>query len=93
MKRFTLLMLVIGLIASAQAQETTKPPANAGAMSMEQGGMMNSKDMKKMMGNKDMKKMMKECTDMMAMMSMMQGEGMGSMIGDKMGGEKPSTNE
>ncbi len=60
---------------------------------MEQGGMMNSKDMKKMMGNKDMKKMMKECTDMMAMMSMMQGEGMGSMIGDKMGGEKPSTNE
>ncbi len=93
MKRFTLIMLMVSLIASSQAQETTTPPANADAMSMEQGGMMNSKDMKKMMGNKDMKKMMKECTDMMAMMSMMQGEGMGSMIGDKMGGEKPSTNE
>jgi hypothetical protein len=63
-------------------------------MSVEQGGMMNSKamkkmmgskDMKKMMGGKDMKNMMKGCMDMMAMMSMMQGEGMGGM----MGGDKP----
>lgn len=89
MKRFTLIMLVVGLIASAQAQETTTPPANADAMSTEQGGMMGSKDMKKMMGSKDMKQMMKGCMDMMAMMSMMQGEGMGGM----MGGDKPSTNK
>lgn len=86
MKRFTLIMLMVGLIAFSQAQETTTPPANAGAMSVEQGGMMNSKDMKKMMGGKDMQKMMKGC---MAMMSMMQGEGMGGM----MGGDKPSTNK
>ncbi len=84
MKRFTLIMLVVGLIASAQAQETTTPPANADAMSMKQGGMM---------GSKDMKKMMKGCMDMMAMMSMMQGEGMGGMMGDQTGKEQPSTNQ
>ncbi len=93
MKRFTLTVLMVGLIAFAQAQETTTPPANAGAMSMEQGGMSGGMGMKKMMGGKDMQKMMKGCMDMMAMMSIMQSEGMGSMMGDKMGGEKPSTNE
>jgi hypothetical protein len=94
MKRFTLLMLVVGLIASAQAQETTTPPANAGGMSMEQGGMSGGMGMmgnmmgqtEGMKGQKDMKKMMKGCADMM---QEMQGGAMGGQTGK----EQPPTNQ
>ena len=98
MKRFTLIMLMVGLIASAQAQETTTPPANADAMSMEQGGMSGGMGMMgNMMGQNRGKGMISQGRNMMAMMqqcaNMMQGGAMGGMMGDQTGEEQPSSNQ
>ena len=80
MKRFTFIILVVGLIASAQAQETKIPPAKADAMSMK-GDMSDKMEMKKMMGSKDMKQMMQGCMDMMKMMEQMKSGKMSGMMG------------
>ena len=84
MKRFTLIMLVVGLIASAQAQGMKTPPAKTDAISMK-GGMSDKMDMKKIMGSKDMKKMMQGCMDMMKMMEQMQSGKMSGMMGPQTG--------
>jgi hypothetical protein len=88
MKRFTLMVLMVGLIAFAQAQEARTPPANADAMSMKQGGM--SGEMGMMGQGQNMMQMMQQCANMM---QMMQGGAMGGMMGDQTGEEKPSTNQ
>jgi hypothetical protein len=92
MKRFTLMVLMVGLIAFAQAQEARTPPANADAMSMEQGGMSGEMGMMgNMMGQgQNMMQMMQQCANMM---QMMQGGAMGGMMEDQTGEEKPSTNQ
>ena len=84
MKRFTLIMLVVGLIASVQAQGTKAPPAETDATSM-QSGMSDKMDMKKMMGSKDMKKMMQGCMDMMKTMEKMQSGKMSGLMGPQTG--------
>lgn len=97
MKRFTLMVLMVGLIAFAQAQETTTSPANPDAMPMEQGGMSGGMGMmgqnqgQGMMGQgQNMMAMMQQCANMM---QMMQGGAMGNMMGDQTGEEQPSANQ
>lgn len=96
MKRFTLMVLIVSLIAFAQAQQTTMSPANPDAMSMEQGGMSGGMGMmgnmmsqnkgQGMMGQgQNMMQMMQQCANMMQMMQ-------GGMMGDQTGEEQPSTN-
>lgn len=100
MKRFTLLVLIVGLIAFAQAQKTTMSPANPDAMPMEQGGMSGGMGMMgNMMGQNQGQGMMSQGQNMMPMMQMMQQCAnmmqmmQGGMMGDQMGAEQPSTNQ